>query len=167
MKYTHTHFSFASSLLRFVMGRPKVKCNTRCLACPDRLTNVKIFEYLGYHLVVNRWNCRETNVVYFIRCKLCKELRKELKLYIGKTSTQINTRVRNHRDHKTDDTSLDHHFNTLHPCSSLLHNIEIAIISEMIPDPNELLGREQGILRDIRDLEKRYKIEPSVLINLK
>ena len=145
------------------MGRPKIKCNTRCLACPDRLTNVKIFEYLGYHLVVNRWNCRETDVVYFIRCKLCKEL----KLYIGKTSTQINTRVRHHRDQNTDDTSLDHHFNTLHPCSSLLHNIEIAIISEMIPDPNKLLGREQAILRDIRALEKRYKIESSVLINLK
>ena len=150
------------------MGGLKVKCKTRCLACPDRLKNVKIFEYLGYHLVINRWNCQATHIVYFIKCKLCEELKKELKLYIGKTTTQINTRVRHHRDQNTpDDTSLDHHFNTLHPCSSLLHNIEIAIISEMIPDRKELLGREQAILEAIRDLEERYKIESSVLINLK
>ena len=162
VKFVHTH---SSSLLlhSHTMGGLKVKCKTRCLACPDRLKNVKIVEYLGYHLVVNRWDCKATDVVYFIRCKLCEDL----KLYIGKTWTQVNTRVRHHRDQNTDDTSLDHHFNTLHPCSSLLHNIEIAIISEMIPDRKELLGREQAILEAIRDLEERYKIESSVLINLK
>ena len=36
--FTHTH----------TMGGLKVKCKTRCLACPDRLKNVKIVEYLGH-----------------------------------------------------------------------------------------------------------------------
>jgi hypothetical protein len=87
-------------------------------------------------------------------------------VYIGKTTTQINTRVRIHRQDK-EDTSLDSHFNIYHYGEELFHNIEISIISESIKCKSELLQRERQIRADIRELEAVHKVDQTILINIR
>ena len=89
-----------------------------------------------------------------------------MKIYVGSTIEQINTRTRKHR-FEAQDTSLDLHFSSLHPHDQMFGNIELFIVSETIVDENDLRYEEWRIRNIIRKEEKELEIEHTCLINLK
>ena len=106
--------------LRDILVRSKVatnhqngffKCNNkRCFTCRSALTgsSIHIHSTGKTFSIKKHLNCQSYNVIYIITCSKCN------KQYVGKTETQLNIRVNNHRSfintNKPD--PLAKHFNT-------------------------------------------------------
>ena len=114
------------------------KCMKKCVVCPyiklvkefrSRETREKIN-------LTNTFNCKTKGVVYLTECQKCGIQ------YVGQTSRNFNTRIREHRNdiiHKTD-TANDRHYNSK---GHSLSDFRALVIERVVPNDGAwLLERE-------------------------
>ena len=140
------------------------KC--KCLICPCKSRKRNIV-FGDFNRPVLGWDCRKTNIVYVVFCRICRSQAVET-VYFGQSSVKLKRRFTNARGaltqfhhpdpdkrrHHSDFTNLIRHFAMDHNISDPLlfqKQLEIAIISEAIPNSITRVDLETNTKDDFRE----------------
>ena len=147
--YTHREQHAVHKMPR---AKRKNKSDRCCRACTDRKDG-GIFSIVGPNgktdFVVRPWDCKQTDVVYVVRCR-CRACKHRPAFYVGETYQTIAERFHHNRSILAG-TELAAHFRRVHPGVSMFTKIQIHIVSEEIPDRDERVLRQNQWIYKMRE----------------
>ena len=140
--------------------------NSCCETCPSKSRKRKV-HFGDFKRTVLSWDCRKQFVIYIVFCRICRQQGVET-VYLGQCKKLIKERFTNarselnnfHKKNRKRHTNLQSHFAHTHNITDpylFQKEIEIAIISEPIPNKTEREHTETTWKNELKQATSKMK----------